>query len=57
MKGFHYSTSIEEIKENIGFEIVNVSNVKHRLTKYPLSMFYINLKQNPNNRDIYKITK
>ena len=57
MKGFHYSTSIEEIKENIGFEIVNVSNVKHILTKNLLSMFNINLKQNPNNRDIYKITK
>ena len=60
MKGLHYSTPIEEIKEKlekIGFEIVNVANMKHRLTKNPLSMFYINLIQNPNNKDIYKMDR
>ena len=58
IKGLHQSTPINEIKEELessGYEVINVSNVKHRITKNPLSMFYVNLKQNVKNKDIYKI--
>lgn len=58
VKGLHQSSSPEDIKielESLGFDILNVSNVKHRLTKKPLPMFYVNMKQNANNKDIYKI--
>ena len=58
VKGLHHSTPTDEIKtelEHIGFEVINISNVRHRVSKNPLSMFYVNLKQNSNNKDIYKI--
>ena len=48
----------DEIKselEQIGFDVIKVANVKHRLTKAPLSMFYVNLKQNDHNKEIYRI--
>ena len=38
----------------MGHEVSNVSNIKNRISKRPLPMFYINLKPKPNNKDIYK---
>ena len=58
IKGLHHSTPPNEINDalkSIGFDVINVANVKQRLTKNPLSMFYVNLKQSPNNKEIYKI--
>lgn len=57
LKGMHSSTSLVEIKEEIeilGHDVVNISNIKQRLTKRPLPMFYVNLKPKDNNKDIYK---
>ena len=57
LKGIHSSTPIEEIKEeieNMGHEVSNISNIKNRISKRPLPMFYINLKPKSNNKDIYK---
>ena len=48
IKGLDHSTPIYDIKselESISFELDNVSNIKHLLTKPSLSMFYVNLKQ------------
>ena len=59
LKGIHSSTPIEEIKEeieNMGHEVSNISNIKNRISKQPLPMFYINLKPKANNKDIYKCT-
>ena len=41
LKGLHYSTAVEDIKselENIGFDVIKVSNVKRRLSKALFSM-------------------
>lgn len=57
LKNIHSSTDIQEIKnciEDLGHEVTNVWNIKQRSTNKPLPMFFIDLKQNDNNKDIYK---
>lgn len=56
LKGIHSSTPIDHIIEeisNLGHEVLNISNIKDRMTKKPLQMFYVGLKQNPNNKEIF----
>ena len=36
--------------------VSNISNIKHRVSKQSLSMFFIHLKPNPNNKDIFNCT-
>ena len=57
LKGIHSSTPNDEIKdeiEKICHEVSNISNIRNRVSKRPLSMFFINLKPNSNNKNIYK---
>jgi hypothetical protein len=54
----HYSIDSEEIKNEIaklGHKVSNIWNVKHYLTKQPLSMFLIDLLPAPNNKVIYNM--
>ena len=47
LKGIHSSIALDEIREEIEslvHKISNISNIKHRVSKQSLSMFYINLK-------------
>lgn len=58
LKGLHHSTEINDIKENLkqhNHEVENVYNIKHSITKNPLSMFYIDLKSKENNKEIYSL--
>lgn len=58
LRGMHFSTPVADIKaeiEQLGHEVVNISNIKQRTTKKPLPMFWVNLKQNVNNKDIYQV--
>lgn len=58
LKGLHHSTPIEDIKNEItllGHEVRNVFNVKSRVTKQPLSMFFIDLEPRKNNKEIYEL--
>lgn len=60
VKGIHYSTDIQKIKtaiEACGHAVTNVSNIRKRITKEPLPMFYVELEQKDNNKDIYKLKK
>jgi hypothetical protein len=53
-----YSIDPEDIKTEIaklGHKVSNIWNVKHYLTKQPLSMFFIDLLPAPNNKDIYNV--
>ena len=43
--------------ERLGHEVINVSNIRHRVSKNPLSLFFIDLKQKPNNKEIYNISR
>jgi len=49
----------DEIKrdiEDFGHKITNIWNIKKRGTKAPLNMFYVELKPEKNNKDIYQTT-
>jgi hypothetical protein len=54
----HYSINPEEIKteiENLGHTVTNIWNIKQYRTKLPLSMFFVELKPAPNNKDIFNV--
>lgn len=60
LKNVHHTTPHEDIIEDLaalGYVVENVSNIKHARTKEPLSMFFIDLKNDPHNKDIYSVTK
>jgi hypothetical protein len=51
----HYSINPEDIKikfEKLEHMVTNISNIKHYRIKLPLSMFFVDLKPAPNNKDI-----
>lgn len=59
IKGLHHSTPIDDIKAeliSLGHPVRSVTNVKSRVTKEPLSMFFVDLNQNENNKTIYEIS-
>ena len=54
----HYSTDVEDIKsatERHGHTVTNVYIIKQTQTNIPLSLFFVDLKPNTNNKDIYQI--
>lgn len=60
LKGLHSSADTEILKKELselGHIVDSVSNIKNRITRNPLSMFYINIKTKENNKEIYQITR
>lgn len=60
LKGLHHTTPVTDIKAEIislGFDVRNVHNAKSRVTKAPLSMFFVDLDPRPNNNEIYNVTR
>lgn len=58
LRGLHHSTDVESIKEEIrayGHEVINVSNIKGTISKKPFPMFWVNLKPNQSNKEIYEV--
>jgi hypothetical protein len=58
IRNLHYSIPIDEIKEELkkkGHTVHNILNIRHRVNKYPLSMFYIDLEPKENNKEIYNL--
>lgn len=58
IKNMHYSTDINDLKdavEDAGFSVRNIVNARNFKTKMPMSMFFVDLEPNPNNKDIYQI--
>lgn len=58
LKKIHHSTDPEDIKfalEELNHEVRNVWNIKHRQTKKPLNIFYIDLKPQSNNKNVYNV--
>jgi tRNA A37 threonylcarbamoyladenosine synthetase subunit TsaC/SUA5/YrdC len=50
--------SINEIKNELngkGHLVRNIINVKHRATKEPLLLFFADLEQQNNNKEIYQL--
>ena len=60
LRNIHHSVDLDELKcelLNHGHEVTNISNIRHRITKNPLSLFFIDLKQKTNNKEIYNINR
>ena len=54
----HHSVDQNDLKkelEELGHDVGNIFNVRHRVTKNPLSLFYIDLIPKNNNKEIYNI--
>ena len=53
----HYSIPIDEIKNSYkkGHAFRNILNIRHRVNKYSLSMFYVDLQPKENNKEIYNL--
>jgi hypothetical protein len=60
LRNIHHSANLDELKyelQNLGHEVTKISNIRHRITKNPLSLFFVVLKQKPNNKEIYNINR
>ena len=58
LRNIHYSIDKEEIKDAIqelGHRVRNIINIRHKITKQPLSLFYIDLEPQTNNKDIFNV--
>lgn len=57
IKGLHPTTPPEDIKAellSLGHSVRSVTNVRSRVSKEPLSMFYVDLDPDPKNKSIYE---
>ena len=53
IRNLHYSIPIDERKEELrkrGHPVRNIFNIRHRVTKLPLSMFYVDLEPKEKNK-------
>ena len=60
LRNIHHSVDLDELKyelQNLGHEVTNISNIKHRISRNPLSLFFIDLKQKGNNKEIYNVNR
>lgn len=48
---------LKMVIEEQGHKVANIWNIKHRMTKKPLPMFFIDLEPNQNNKTVYNINK
>lgn len=58
IRNLHHSINTDEIKEALqdeGFSVRNVVNIRHRLTKAPLPMFFIDLEPVGDYKKIYDL--
>lgn len=58
IRDLHYSIPLEEIKEELktkGHNVRNIINVRHRISKDPLPLFFVDLEPQDNNKDIYDV--
>ena len=56
VRNLHYSITTEEITEELRRQehtVCNIINIRHRVHKDPLSMVYVDLEPQHNNKDIY----
>jgi hypothetical protein len=59
IKHLHHTADTQDIAielAELGHKVRNVLNVKHRQTKEPLNLFFVDLEPAANNKDIYHIT-
>lgn len=58
IKGLHHTTPVENIKAELilqGHQVRYIVNVKSKISKEPLPMFYVDLDPDPDNKNIFNI--
>jgi PAX-interacting protein 1 len=58
IRNLHYSIPVEEITEELrsqGHTVRNIINIRHRVHKHHLSMSYVDLEPQHNNKYIYNL--
>jgi len=58
LRGLHPSTDPKEISDSLeilGHKVINIHNVKQKTTRTALPLFYVDIKNNDNNKEIYEI--
>jgi hypothetical protein len=56
IRHLHHSVPTEDIKDELeknGHKVRNITNIKHRLSKEPLSLFFVDLELQKNNKEIF----
>ena len=59
IKYLHHSTDINEIRQelfDLGYDVRNLVNAHHRITKEPLNLFFVDLESAANNKDVHNTT-
>jgi hypothetical protein len=59
LKYLHHTTVVEDIRQELfalRHVVRNIVNVRHRLTKEPLKLFFVDLEPAKKNKDIYNLT-
>jgi len=58
IRHLHHSVPLDDIKEELqkeGHTVRNIMNIKHKLTKDPLSLFFVDLEPQANNKEIFNL--
>ena len=58
IRHLHHSIPLDDIKEELqkdGHMVRNIMNIKHKQTKDPLSLFFVDLEPEANNKEIYNL--
>lgn len=58
IKGLHHSTIPQEIADELtskGHPVRSIINIRHRVSKQPLAMFFVDLEPQTNNKDLYAL--
>lgn len=58
LRNIHCSTDLNILKQEIealGHSVVKISNIRHRISKNPLPLFFVDLKIQSNNKEIYSV--
>ena len=60
LRNIRHSIDLDELKFELskrGHKVTNISNKRHRITKNPLSLFFIDIKRKSNDKQIYNINR
>lgn len=60
LRGIHPSVDLKELQTEIethGHSITNISNIRQAVTKIPLPLFFLEMKVQSNNKEIFKLNK
>ena len=60
LRNIHHSVDLDELKfelQTLGHEVTSISNIRHRVTKNPQSLFFVDIKQKENNKEVYNVNR